>query len=365
MDRAQPKRQKLSAKLTAHWHEKQTAACGLVEDQVPALLAAASRTLLEDISPRWREAISEVRANVLKDAEADAADEAEWFRHEGIAAEAASSPEHFRVTRWAMALVRIRGVLSLLFDYVGQDIGLAEGESLTAMTLVLLAVNQLEWTLTNIGGADPELDPGEVGVQEEQQYRLRKALDALDRRRDDIHLRRFRAMHVAESCAVYTPDVVSPAEVESMLRQMRDDGEFSDEEDEARERDVLSTDRYVLAAAQARAWLAEVDERFATLSPEAVLQEFAEVEPFPRGGRGNDGEGRAGPLRALARLALLSGALEYRQRDGETFDDAVERVRGNLLVTRSRLRRELPRCANGDCVGESLAPERGAGGAAS
>ncbi len=71
------------------------------------------------------------------------------------------------------------------------------------------------------------------------------------------------------------------------------------------------------------------------------MEEFAEAKADSEGGRTDGGEASTGPVRTLARLAVLSGALDFAQKEGEDFDAAVDRARRNLISTRSRIKQSV------------------------
>jgi len=57
------------------------------------------------------------------------------------------------------------------------------------------------------------------------------------------------------------------------------------------------------------------------------MEQLSEAHGDARGGRSADGDSKVGPIRALARLAVMCGALKFKQAENEEFDVAVERAR--------------------------------------
>jgi hypothetical protein len=174
---------------------------------------------------------------------------------------------------------------------------------------------------------------------DERAYRVRRALRALAPEFDDVNLRRFRAIRFAEHAATLAQVPPSDQEIEAeqaRLAHLRVPP-FGDVE---QFRQHMKVSQPVQAGVHAQFFLSQIDSRFQDLDPMVIYEEFSEAEPTT-GGKTDGGDGRIGPVRALARLALMCGALDYKQEDGEDFDAAVSRVRSNLLVTRSRIRKEM------------------------
>jgi hypothetical protein len=206
------------------------------------------------------------------------------------------------------------------------------------MALVNRGLDQLHLELQHGGTCDGRDDA------EENAVRVYRALRTLTPRFDDVLLRRLRALRVVESCAPGIR-ILDDGEVEASVERMRahvnNEGRAFDVEDEEKQRKWFRSELPMMKTLHARSMLAECDESFAKLDPLIALEELAEVGPGAKGGKTDGGEAKTGPARALARLALRCGALEYTQAETETFDDAVDRVRRNLHTTRSRLRDEL------------------------
>lgn len=301
----------------------------VIEVEAPRQWSQADEGRLDRLPLEWRERLDSLAAEVRREAE---------------------DPESWRadaddVTRFAhgwSAKVRVMAdVLGYLQRQIRQDIGCSEGsETLSSMALVEMAMRHLRLELGHIGSTEGRED------EEENRCRVFRALTMLNSRFDDLQMRRFRALRAAEIAVEYAVplDDASIDESVARVRQLHLEeypGEPFDGEVEERQRRWFRVELPMQRSIMARCDLARTDDRFAGLDALLVLEELTAARANEKGGRAIGGDGKTGPARALARLALTCGALDYAQSEQETFDDAVERVRSNLLVTRSRLRGEL------------------------
>lgn len=319
----------------AEWRARVPEARRIVEDMSPRLFEAAEERRLASLPEAWTRLVESMQQKVHADADKAARESSDDL-----------PIEQRRGYYWGCQLLHVADMMEFLLRKVREDIGLHDA-TLASMALARHALLSVQIELQD-GGSKDGRDDGE-----EQQYRVRNALRALVRHFDDVHLRRFRAVAVAEF-ASKTIHIPGDEEVEARLRDSQGPGSLPDEE-VARHREHMRVDGPVVNGVFVRSLLSEVDERFGSLDPLVVLEEFSEAEAKTRGGRTDGGEGRTGPVRALAGLAVRCGALDYGAHDGESFDDAVERARSNLLVTRSRIRksmREFPSLPPSDAEGE-------------
>jgi hypothetical protein len=239
---------------------------------------------------------------------------------------------------WSSKVHEVGRCLEYMMGLIRSNIGMNEGaETLASMALVQGAIAKLAKELHNGGTKHGDED------WEEQEYRVHRALHALNPRFDEIGLRRVRALRIAEwYCA--NIEILDDAEVEESIEELRrvdrSEGLLFDKDEDERNRNWFRAELPMMKALLARSSLAEVDGAFADLDPLVVLEELAEARSGLKGGKSDTGEGKTGAARALARLALMCGALEYVPREGEAFDDATERARKNLHTTRARLREE-------------------------
>jgi hypothetical protein len=304
------------------WREELPRLRDIVECVSPALLAAVGAPDHIYRGPKeWSELVAAMRQEVLTKADADEASDDETI-------------DERRGYEWCWKIRDVAHMLDHLLHTIRQDLGFEGSATLASMVLVQRAMFQLQLELQEGGTKDGRGD----GL--EHQYRVQQALQALSRRFDDVQLRRLRALQHATSSARYA-EIPDPETVERRVEEMSALEERSDEDSKQRTKEWFRDTMPALGGVMARSWLVEVDERFASLDPLIVLEEFAQAEPEEEGGRTEGGDGRIGPVRALARLAVRCGALGYAQREGEDFDTAVERARNNLLVTRSRIRKEV------------------------
>lgn len=237
---------------------------------------------------------------------------------------------------WKNAVSLVGKCFEHLMRLIRADIGFEEGtHTLASMVLVQRAIVHLEMELESGGTPTGRHD------KEEQTIRVYRALKALHYQHDDVALKRVRALRVVETCTPFT-EILDDHEIEASVERMRGHArEDGRDFDEAQQRAWFRSELPMLKALNARSMLADVDPAFSDIDPLIVLEELAEARDGTRGGKVVGGEGKTGPARALARLALQCGGLEYVQGDDEPFDDAVERVRRNLHMTRSRFRDEL------------------------
>lgn len=306
------------------WREELPRLRDLVERVSPAMLSDAGSKHKYNGPTEWADLVLSMQREVHAKAESR-----EVFEEESI--------EQRRGYEWSWKVAHVAHMLEHLIETIRKDLGFEDSATLASMALVKRAMFQMELELREGGTTEGRGD----GL--EHQYRVQQALQALTSCFDDVQLRRLRALQYATSCARYS-EIPDAATVERHVNQMKELEQTDDEADD-RHREWFRDTMPALSGVMARSWLAEVDERFATLDPLIMLEEFAQAEPEEEGGRAEGGEGRIGPVRALARLAVMCGALGLEQRPDEGFDTAVERARNNLLVTRSRIRklvREFP-----------------------
>ncbi len=294
----------------------------LVTKVSPAIWEENAKDRRADVPEPWRALVATMRTEVAKKAD----DWAKEYPGEKLG--------HLRGRYWAWKVDRVGDMLLHLMDVIRQDIGMDDDGTLGSMILVREAMLGLNIELQD-AGREQGHDAGE-----EYRFRVANALRSMVSHFDDVSLRRFRALRIAEFAAKDTrlpDDDIINEHVESLK-----DSEYPEDRTEERReksRKWMTIDRPLLSAVMAIDSLGHVDERFKELDPLVVLEEFADADADKKGGRADDGEGRTGAVRALARLAVRGGALDYSQRDDEDFDTAVERARANLLVTRSRIRK--------------------------
>jgi hypothetical protein len=268
----------------------------------------------EWIEDEWRDMVADMQSDVRTDVE----------KHQH------HLPDLARPGRlWAEKISCVTDMIEYLFLAIRRDLGLSTDETFASMLLVERALYRCERELGSYG------DREEPNGDEANEYRVFHALEVLTPDLDDIQMRRFRALQAAEWSArkmhiprvrlVNEPDL----QVGESLSSLNDEERFA------------AFGEPVGWALFARRFLASIDERFQRLDPLLVLEELGEADAESVGGRTNSGEGRFGPLRALARLAVTYGALDFKQRQDETFDQAVDRARQVLMTTRSRIRRQL------------------------
>lgn len=294
----------------------------LVENVAPAMLDSNHKERMRDVPDAWRDLVTAMRTDVHAKAENGAV---------GATGDDDATIEERRGYEWSWKMARVGAMLEMLIDTILADIGFTGTESIASLVLLKKAALYAQLELQDGGSKEGRDDRDEIRL------RLQGALRALAPALDDVHMRRFRALQVAETCTRMTR-IPSEADIAGSVEKLRAAEARIDLD---HHRDFLEHEQPVLNGLLSREFLAEVDDAFQTLDPLIVLEEFADATPAGRGGKAEGGEGCTGPVRALARLAVRCGALEFSQREGETFDDAVERARSNLLVTRSRLRRAM------------------------
>jgi hypothetical protein len=311
------------AGLRAQWREKIPEIRRLVEDVAPRAFEAAAEDRLEKVPEEWKALVQKMRDDVHASA-------ADWRKQYPDSTETLAEERGYQ---WHFKIGRLDDMLDYLMREIRRDIGFEDGDAtLASMLLVSKAFLALNIELQH-GGKKGSRDDGD-----EYSYRVLNALKALTPRFDDIVLRRFRALQTAESMAKFARPLMNPEELDAHVEKMKD---LLPEREPDEHRDWVNVDKPVLEGVFARSQLAEVDERFGTLDPMEVYEEFAEAQAATKGGKSDGGEGKVGPARAVARLAVRCGALDYEQGADEDFDAAVERARGNLLQARHRIRKEL------------------------
>lgn len=305
----------------------------VVERVMPRAFEMAEEQRQLNLPAPWKDLVDQMAAEVR-----DKVANPEAWRSEVSAAQPTNAK---LASEWSLRFIRLSDVLEYLLRTIRHDIGCPEGvETLTSMALMEGALRHLMMELGHIGSAEGRAD------EDENRYRVFRALMILHPRFDDARLKRFRALRVAEQSVRYSV-LLNDTEVEESVERMRQHhlrdlpgAPWGAEEDEL-QRKWFRVELPMQRAVLARNELANVDARFGELDALLVLEEFAAASLKSKGGKTDGGDGITGPARALARLALTCGALDYAQAADETFDDAVERVRTNLLVTRSRIRAEL------------------------
>lgn len=291
----------------------------LVEEVAPEMWEDAAARRARSLPKPWVTLVEEMRADVHKAARKSI----EEFGDEK------ATEEEKRGYYWSFKVGCVADMVEHLARTIRDDLGFdEEEETLASMALAYKALTFLEVELQDGGSASPRRD------RDELRYRMLNALKALTPLFDDVHLMRLRALQVAESAAEYT-HVATEAEIEEGIGRLAEEKGFNADA----HREYMQHSKPALDGVLARSWLAEIDDAFQRLDPLVVLEEFADAQAQSSGGRTENGEGRVGPVRALARLAVMCGALGYEQREDEDFDKAVDRARGNLLMSRSRIRR--------------------------
>lgn len=303
------------------WRDRIPEVRRVVEDVAPRMWESACEDQEKNVPDAWKALVQSMRDEVHL--EARAAD----YHEEDM------TPDERLGYHWNWKIGRVANMLRYLTQVIRDDLGFDDGATLASIVLLDKAMLHLQLELQ---------DGGTKGGREdrlENRYRVQEALKALMPHFDDVQMRRLRALQHAEPAATLT-DIPTEADVEEHVRRVQD-GRSLDPEEAERHRDWFAVDHPVMSGVMVRSWLSEVDERFASLDPLVVLEEFAEARAENEGGRIEGGDGRTGPVRALARLSVMCGALDFEQKEGEDFDSAVERARGNLLVTRSRFRKAI------------------------
>lgn len=318
-----PADMKPSMKLTRdrarqrQWRAKVPEARTLVEVVLPQLFDRARQEQKTDVPEEWRAVVSRMREIVHTNAKKDPDDNVSTEKKLGY--------------EWSFAVGRVSTMLEHLTNSIQADIGLKQGESLASVILLKQAVQRLERELRDSG------TEGSPGDSLEDQYRLQEALKPLSTYFDDVQMQRLRALQIAEGEARFV-HIPTPDEVAQRLDDIAQEMPLEPLE---KYRKDIEIDWPTKVAVMVHSSLTEVDEQFAVLDPLVVLEEFAEASNSSDDGRPNSGGARTGPVRALARLAVMCGALGFEQGDNEDFDNAAERARTTLLVTRSRIKKSI------------------------
>jgi hypothetical protein len=293
----------------------------LVENVSPQIFKDSAKARRADVPVEWAAMVASMRADVRASADRDELEE-------GVPV------ADRRGYHWSSKLSRVADMIEYLLAVVRADLEMEEGvETLASMVLLHKAFVELEIELQEGGSKNGRED------RDEHRYRVLGALRSLTHQFDSPDLLRLRAL-VAGECAARFTQVPTDAEVEERLAAIQAEDPQTEEERE-HSREFMCVTGPVMNGVMARSWLAEVDSKFATLDPLVVMEEFAEAEAKGQGGRSGAGDGIVGPARAVARLALMCGGLGAVQRNGEGFDEAVDRVRAALLTSRSRIRAVL------------------------
>ena len=308
-----------SRELVAKWRAEVPQITRIIEEVAPRMLADSGADLRERVPAVWLELVASMRTTVL--------DKVDQAKADGRPEE---SDEELRGYYWSFKIHHISDMVEFLCQQILTDIGIGDGATIPSMLLVRKAFLPLLIELQD-GGTKHGRSDGE-----EYRFRVLEAIKSLTPHFDDVSLRRFRALRVAESNSEWALPVLDDTELEAQVAELQ---KIQPEVDPEQQRDWFTVTDPVIAGVQGRAFLAQVDERFSALDPLECYEEF--VEASAKGGKTEGGDGKTGAARALARLAVKCGALDYQQLADEDFDAAVERARNNLLVNRSRIRKSL------------------------
>jgi hypothetical protein len=289
----------------------------LVEEVSPVMIEAAFARRAGDLPAQWKEIVDSMSAAVHT--------EANERTLGGLGDEL--SVEERRGYYWSFKIDRVGDMLAYLIRTVRNDLGFEDNATLASIVLLTKAVLHLQLELQDGGTPEGRSDG------DENRYRVLQAIKALTPRFDDVHMQRLRALQSAEAAVKMTTIPTSEEDVA--------DVNGVEATERSRIEDFRKYQQPVLNGVLARSWLVEVDAAFENLDPLVVLEEFGEAQAQAGGGKVDGGDGRVGPVRALARLAVMCGALGFLQKDAEDFDAAVDRARANLLMTRSRFRKAL------------------------
>lgn len=307
------------------WRSELSEVHYVLEELSPRLLASAHERSVDGVPQEWKNLVQRMQNEV----------------HAKAAESRDGTLEERRGYAWSTCVGRVGDMVEYLFRAIRDDIGMEGTQTIASMMLATRALLYVDLELQDGGSEEGRED------SEENRYRTTEALKVLVRRFDDVHLRRLRALQVAETAA-RTTSIPTQQEIDRAVRALDE----LDDVDIDKHRAFLADTQPALMGAMARHWLGEIDSAFLSLDPLVVLEEFAEAASDGRGGKAERGEGRVGPVRALARLAVMSGALGCSQNEGEGFDAAVDRARNALLMSRSRIRKAIR------AFGSEEAPER-------
>lgn len=302
------------------WRERIPELRHVVEELSPAIWRLTREDQKKQIPAQWKDLVASLRAEVLTKAESPQV-------------EPQTTANQRRGYEWSWKLRIVDDMLDHLMQTICTDIGFDDGAVLGSMALLRRSMLHLQLELQDGGSSRPREDTLE------NQYRVQQALMALNNHFDDVQMRRLRALQLAGPAAQVTR-IPDEQDVETRLQAISEHQSL-DAETEQKHRDSMYIDQPALSGVMVRSWLVEVDERFGSLDPLIIMEEFAEARADSDGGRIDGGEACTGPVRALARLAVLSGALDYAQKGGEDFDAAVDRARRNLISTRSRVKQAV------------------------
>lgn len=287
------------------WRRRLPEMTSLLE-RFPSAFEAAAARRRTSLPPQWLELVSNMRARVH-----EASDKELGRQNED---EPQDSPAAIRDSNWSHEIMHVGDMLESVFEDILADIGFEDGASLGSINLVRHALSQLQMELQD-GCEGYRHDATERGL------RVAGALKRLSPSYDDINMRKLRALELVGVAARWV-HVPSAAEVEEAVERYK---EFASGDIE-RHRDFVAIDKPLTSATLAHSDLADIDPAFAALDPLVVLEELNEARVDGDGGKDGGGDGRMGPVRALARLSMMCGAFGFSPRADESFDDAVDRA---------------------------------------
>lgn len=299
------------------WRERLPEIQHLVEVVSPDLMGRANDRRQKALPPEWTQLVEMLHQKVVREADKEEADEV-------------LSRDERRGWHWSLALLGIEDMLEHLTSQVLADIGVPADQTIASTKLLTMAVGALRTEL-----AEPMHKRGGLVAR----HRRQAALEALSPHFDDLQVRRVAALEAAESFASLT-HIMSDDEVEQASIAALDAG-FIAPENAEKHRRFLADDRSAIDAVLAKDELSRIDAAFGDVDPLVFLEEFSIANAGAKGGRSLDGEGQTGAARALARLAVMAEALGFNQTGDEGFDEAVERARRTLLMSRSRMKKRL------------------------
>ncbi len=298
------------------WRAREPQFREFIEEAMPRMMQSFHESRFEWIEDEWRTLVAGMKSSV----------------HEDRRAARGRFPEFARIGYlWSEKISNVTDMIEYLFNAMRPDLGLSTGDTLASMLLVEQALDRLQRELSH--HRDEDCPNGE----DANQYRIFRALEILTPEFDDLQLQRLRALETAEWSARRTYIPAGGEVTEPLHRSCKPPSHLDDKE----RRDFLMYGQPMAWALLTRQLLASIDARFKEVDPLLVLEELGEADAEGIGGRSSGGNGRLGPARALAVLAVRCGALGFRKRKGETFDQAVDRARQVLMTLRSRVRRQL------------------------
>lgn len=291
----------------------------LVDDVGPSMWERVASDRRKKVPEAWSDLVAQMRAEVHADADKDGEHDPEATLNDR------------RGHHWWSQVGRVDDMLRHLTSVILDDLGFGDEATLASILLLHRAAECLQIELQDGSRSEGRHD------HLEYRCRIQRALRALTPVFDGPTMKRLRVIQAAESAARFT-ELPSEEEIQGRLQRIaeREGDDYAE-----RSREWIEVKQPAINGLLARSRLAEIDKRFGSLDPLVVMEEFADANSKAAGGRSTGGDGRTGPARAAARLCLLCGALDTKQRDGESFDDATDRIRSSLLAARSRLRKEV------------------------